>query len=56
MTSVSPQYNHFYEKSLLTMTIIDPIIGVRTRIANYVGPIPGACRPLLKWITEEEKN
>lgn len=39
---------HFYEKDLLSFTVVDPIIGIVTR-GEYVGSLPGVVRPLLDW-------
>jgi lipopolysaccharide transport system ATP-binding protein len=42
---------HFYEKDLLSFTVVDPIIGSVTR-GQYVGHMPGVVRPLLDWDCE----
>jgi len=42
---------HFYEKDLLSFTVVDPIIGSVTR-GQYAGPMPGVVRPLLDWECE----
>jgi len=39
---------HCVEKNLLRIHVVDPIYEVRTR-GRYVGPYPGAVRPLLEW-------
>lgn len=42
---------HYYEKDLLSFTVVDPIIGSVTR-GQYAGPMPGVVRPLLDWECE----
>ncbi len=39
---------HFYEKDILSFTIVDPIVGISSR-HGYGGPIPGTIRPQLDW-------
>jgi lipopolysaccharide transport system ATP-binding protein len=40
--------SHFFEKSLLSFNVKDPIDGTATR-SGYSGAIPGVIRPLLPW-------
>jgi len=43
----------FYDQSALIFNVTDPIEGVITREAGYVGPVPGILRPLLDWDMEK---
>ncbi len=49
LTGIEPLHVHFYEQDIVFISVHDPIEGVPTRSAGYVGEIPGAFRPLLNW-------
>jgi hypothetical protein len=49
---------HFYEGSLLSFHVKDPIYDVPTRLhiegnTTYTGKVPGTVRPVLSWSIEE---
>ena len=54
LTGIEPLHVHFYEQDIVFVSVHDPIDGVPTRGAGYVGEIPGAFRPLLNWDLSEE--
>ncbi|TEB10358.1 ABC transporter ATP-binding protein [Pelotomaculum propionicicum] len=51
LTTLQTSKVHFYEKDLLSFTVVDPIDVSATR-GQYTGPIPGAVRPVLEWECE----
>ncbi len=50
LSEMGKSHVYFYERDLLMLNIVDPIDGTVTR-GKYVGPVPGAIRPLFQWET-----
>jgi lipopolysaccharide transport system ATP-binding protein len=48
VSTVEKSIVHFYEKDLLSFTVVDPLAGTITR-GDYAGPMPGVVRPVLEW-------
>jgi len=48
---------HYFENSVLSFDVIDPLIDVPTRVKGMAASVfPGAIRPVLDWGVEELKN
>jgi lipopolysaccharide transport system ATP-binding protein len=53
MKSTGSRFRHFYEKDSLAVQVVDSLEGDSAR-GDYVGPLGGIVRPMLKWETEFE--
>ena len=50
-----PQLVHFYERDAAAFQVIDSLEGNSAR-GDYLGPLPGIVRPLLRWTTRFQPN
>jgi lipopolysaccharide transport system ATP-binding protein len=50
-----PNILHFYERDAAAFQVIDSLEGNSAR-GDYLGPLPGVVRPLLKWTTQFRPN
>lgn len=50
-----PHMLHFYERDAAAFQVIDSLDGNSAR-GDYLGPLPGIVRPLLKWTTQFQPN
>jgi lipopolysaccharide transport system ATP-binding protein len=52
LITISPFQAHFHQERAVCFQMLEPGDGFSAR-GNFVGPIPGAIRPLLDWETEK---
>jgi lipopolysaccharide transport system ATP-binding protein len=55
LTTVDPTVPQYYERDAVAFHIVDTADGDSVR-GNYVGRLPGAVRPFLKWNTTFSPN
>ncbi|MBL8058806.1 MAG: ABC transporter ATP-binding protein [Anaerolineales bacterium] len=55
MATIEPRRIFFYERDAVAFQVVDNVSGESSR-GRYVGHIPGAVRPKLKWATRYSRN
>jgi lipopolysaccharide transport system ATP-binding protein len=51
ISTINPVVIHFYERDAVAFQVVDSLDGDSAR-GDYVGPMPGVVRPLLRWTTQ----
>lgn len=51
ISTLDPVFVHFYERDAIAFQVIERAGGITAR-GTYIGPMPGAIRPMLDWTSE----